>query len=252
MNELIKVTETEQGSQAVSGRELYEFLCVESKYNDWITRMLSYGFEENIDYAAITQKKVTAQGNESVFADHVMKLDMAKEISMLTRNEKGKEARQYFIQCEKNWNSPEMIMGRALKIADQKMLEYREKNKQLETIIEKQTPKVRFADAVSVSKDCILIGSLAKILKQNGIDVGQNRLFEWMRDNGYLILKSVEYKGKTKYNNTPTQKAMDLGLYEIEESAVLSSSGKSKVYFTTKVTTKGQQYFINKFLNNGE
>jgi len=153
MNELVKVTETEQGNQAVSGRDLYLFLQVETQYSKWFERMCEHGFIENEDYAPISQKKLTAQGNESTFTDHVMKLDMAKEISMLTRNEKGKQARQYFIQCERNWNSPEMIMMRALKIADQKMLEYKERNKQLEIIIENQKPKVLFADAVECSVD---------------------------------------------------------------------------------------------------
>ena len=160
---------------------------------------------------------------------------------MLTRNEKGKQARQYFIQCEKNWNSPEMIMSRALKIADRKLVEYKEKNKQLETIIEAQKPKVIFADAVVASKYCILIGELAKILKQNGIDIGQNRMFEYLRDNGYLISR----KG-TDYN-MPTQKSMELGLFEIKETAIVHSDGHTTVSKTSKVTGKGQEYFINKF-----
>jgi len=238
MNELVKVTETEQGNQAVSGRELYTFLEVESKYNDWITRMLAYGFEENADYASITQKKVTAQGNESTFTDHIMKLDMAKEISMLTRNEKGKQARQYFIQCERNWNSPEMIMLRALKIADQRYLEYKERNKQLETVIENQKPKVLFADAVECSVDSILIRDLAKIVKQNGVDMGEKRLFQWMRDNGYILTTT----------NKPSQKSMDLGVLEIKEGLRLGSEQKFKPTFTTKVSGKGQIYFVKKLI----
>ena len=101
MNELIKIEMNENQEIIVSGRELHKGLGVESRYNDWFKRMLKYGFEENLDYIAITQKKVTAQGNETTYIDHVIKLDMAKEICMLQRNDKGKKFRKYFIECEK-------------------------------------------------------------------------------------------------------------------------------------------------------
>ena len=98
--ELIKITERE-GRQLVSGRELHEFLGVKTKYKDWFPRMMEYGFEENIDYIAMAQKRATAQGNNTTFIDHGISIDMAKEISMIQRSEKGRIARQYFIQCEK-------------------------------------------------------------------------------------------------------------------------------------------------------
>lgn len=101
MNELIKVTQNEKGEQLVSGRELHEFLGVKTRYNDWFLRMCEYGFVENTDYITITQKKVTAQGNETSYTDHAISLSMAKELSMIQRNKKGKEARLYFIECEK-------------------------------------------------------------------------------------------------------------------------------------------------------
>ena len=91
MNELIKIEMNENQEIIVSARELHKGLEVESRYNDWFKRMLKYGFEENLDYIAITQKKVTAQGNETTYIDHVIKLDMAKEICMLQRNDKGKK-----------------------------------------------------------------------------------------------------------------------------------------------------------------
>lgn len=239
MNELIKVTETESGNQAVSGRELYEFLGVQSNYTTWFERMCEYGFIENSDYIKCIPNLESGLNGGQNKIDHILKLDMAKEISMLTRNEKGKEARQYFIQCEKNWNSPEMIMGRALKIADQKMLEYKEKNKQLETIIERQKPKVMFADAVESSVESILIRDLAKIIKQNGVDMGEKRLFQWMRDNGYILTTT----------NKPSQKSMDLGVMELVEGLRLGSEQKFKPTFTTKITGKGQIYFVRKFLD---
>ena len=112
--------------------------------------------------------------------------------------------------------------------------------------LEAQRPKVLFADSVSVSRTAILIGELAKIIKQNGVDMGQNRLFTWMRDHKYLISR----KG-TDYN-MPTQKAMKLGLFVIKETTVNHSDGHTSVSKTPKVTGKGQIYFINKFLNEAD
>ncbi|MCO6528725.1 MAG: antA/AntB antirepressor family protein [Lactobacillus sp.] len=103
MQELIKTTVDENGKIAVSGRELYKFLEIETQYTKWFSRMCEYGFSENIDYLAISQKRLTAQGNETTFTDHIMTIDMAKEISMIQRNDKGKQARQYFIQVEKQY-----------------------------------------------------------------------------------------------------------------------------------------------------
>jgi len=121
--------------------------------------------------------------------------------------------------------------------------EEQSKRKALEEEKKLNAPKVIFADAVSTSKTSILIGELAKILKQNGIETGQRRLFEWLRVNKYLISR----KG-TDYN-MPTQKSMELGLFDIKESVHLDSNGVNVITKTPKVTGKGQQYFINKFLN---
>lgn len=130
--------------------------------------------------------------------------------------------------------SDEEILAKALLVA-QKTIE--NKNKQ----IEEQKPKVIFADAVASSKDTILIRQLAKILNQNGIDMGEKRLYKWLRDNGYLIKqKGADY-------NTPTQRAMDLKLFEVKETSVTHSNGSVIISKTTKVTGKGQIYFINKF-----
>ncbi|RHF36868.1 antA/AntB antirepressor family protein [Streptococcus lutetiensis] len=199
MNNLINVTLNENQEPVVSGRQLHQALGVKTRYNDWFNRMIDYGFAENKDYLAITQKRVTAQNNETTFNDHVLKLDMAKEIAMIQRTDKGKEIRQYFIQVEKDFNSPEKIMARALKIADRKIIK-------LEATIEEQKPKVIFANAVSASHTSILVGDFAKLMRQNGLNFGQNRMFAWLRENGYLISR----KGHSW--NMPTQKAMDLGL----------------------------------------
>ena len=112
--------------------------------------------------------------------------------------------------------------------------------------IEEDKPKVLFAEAVSVSKTSILVGDLAKILKQNGVDIGQNRLFKWLRENGYLIRR----KGESY--NMPTQSSLENGWFEIKESTGINPDGSIRISKTTKVTGKGQQYFINKFLRNME
>ena len=109
--------------------------------------------------------------------------------------------------------------------------------------VQRMRPKEIFADAVSTSHTSVLIGDLAKMLKQNGVDIGQKRLFEWLRERGYLI------KRKGSDWNSPTQKAMELGLFEIKESTVNNPDGSVRINRTTKVTGKGQQYFINKFLS---
>lgn len=245
--QLIPLQENDNGEILVSGRELHEFLEVESKYQDWIKRMIEYGFTENVDYTSIIEPTQKKEGSRMVTRNletHILKLDMAKEIAMIQRNEKGKQARQYFIAVEKAWNSPEMIMKRALEIASRNVESLKLENEEQKKQLKEQKPKVLFADAVSTSHTSILIGELAKILKQNGVDMGQNRLFKWLRDNGYLIKR----KG-TDYN-MPTQYSMDLGLFEVKETSITHSDGHISISKTPKVTGKGQMYFINKFIDN--
>lgn len=154
---------------------------------------------------------------------------------MLQRNEKGKQARQYFIQLEKDWNSPEKVMARALQIANKKL-------QVLEAQAEENRPKVLFADSVAASNTSILVGELAKLLRQNGVDIGGTRLFRWMRENGYLIRRSgSDY-------NMPTQRSMEMGLFTIKETAITHADGTVTVSKTVKVTPKAQIYFVNKFL----
>jgi anti-repressor protein len=238
--QLIPVSENETGEVIVSGRQLHEFLQIGTEYRKWFSRMVEYGFSENQDYIRVSQKCPTL-GGEQESVDHVIKLDMAKEIAMIQRNGKGKQARQYFIQVEKAWNSPEMIMKRALEFASKKIeylkLENTVKDKQLTL----QQPKVIFAEAVTASHTSILVGDLAKILKQNGIDVGANRLFERLRKEGYLIRR----KG-TDYN-MPTQRSMQLDLFHVKETSIVHSDGHVSISRTSKVTGKGQVYFVNKF-----
>lgn len=146
----------------------------------------------------------------------------------------------YIATSEKD--SDEEIMAKALLVAQRTIERKNEKIKELETKIEEDKPKILFADAVETSKTTILIGEMAKILKQNGIDIGQNKLFAWLRENGYLIKRQG-----TDYN-MPTQKSMDMKLFEIKERTINNPDGSIKITKTPKVTGKGQQYFINKFI----
>lgn len=234
MNEIIKVN-YENDRPTVLARDLHDFLEVKTAFKDWFPRMCEYGFSEGTDFCSFLSESTGGRPAQ----DAQLTIEMAKEICMLQRNERGKHARQYFIQLEKDWNSPEKVMARALQIADKKI-------KRLETQIEEDKPKVLFAGAVETSKSSILIGELAKILKQNGINIGQNRLFEWMRQNGYLIRRNgSDY-------NMPTQRAMEMGLFEIKETSIVHADGHTNISKTPKVTGKGQVYFVDLFLSGKE
>ncbi|HBF7389406.1 TPA: phage antirepressor KilAC domain-containing protein [Clostridioides difficile] len=150
-----------------------------------------------------------------------------------------------YIHTTNNMSDDE-IMARALQVAqktiEKKSREIEEKDK----VIQLQQPKVLFADSVASSDNSILVGELAKLLRQNGIDTGQNRLFDWLRNNGYLI------KRKGEDYNTPTQKSVDLGVIETKEGTRVHPDGHTSITKTPKITGKGQIYFINKFKKNNQ
>lgn len=240
MNALIPVNYDNPERPTVSGRELHEFLGVKSRYNDWFNNMIAYGFTENVDYVPIT-KNLVSGGRPST--DHQLTIPMAKELCMIQRNERGKQARQYFLKVEEQWNSPEAVMRRAVLIAQRKNDQLKAENKLLAADNERMKPKEIFADAVSASQNSILVGEMAKLLRQNGVEMGQNRFFEWLRQNGYLINR----RGTDR--NMPTQKAMEMGLFEIKETSITHSDGHISVTKTPKISGKGQVYFVNKLLS---
>lgn len=232
MNELFNVT-TNGDKLTLSARELHKELNVTDRFTRWFERMGEYGFEENIDFTSVKSSTLVNNGATRELQDYRITLDMAKEIAMLQRNEKGKEIRRKLIELEKAWNSPEKVMARALDIAHKTIA-----NLQIEN--EEMKPKAIFADAVATSDTSILIGDLAKLIKQNGTDIGQKRLFERMRNDGYLIKKGAS-------KNMPTQKAMEKGLFEVKERVISNPDGSTRITRTTKVTGQGQIFFINKF-----
>lgn len=153
MNELINIKTTETGEPTVLGRELHEFLGVTTRYNDWFPRMVEYGFTEGKDFNLLKNEQVRFEGNREVtreLIDHLLTIDMAKEICMIQRTDRGKQARQYFIQVEKDYNSPEKIMARALRIAEKEL-------STLKLDVERMKPKEIFADSVASSHTSILI-----------------------------------------------------------------------------------------------
>ena len=217
--------------QTVNARELHAFLEVKSRFNDWVkNRINECRFIENQDFVTLT-KNLVSGGQQT---EYFLTLDAAKHFAMLERNERGFEARQYFIDCEKRVQAVPQIpqtLSEALRLAadlaDEKaaLLEEQQRN----------APKVAFAEAVGNANDTILIRDLAKMLKQNGIDTGEKRLFAWLRANGYLTLQ-----------NMPMQRAMDMGLFWVSESVIALPDG-DRVRLTTRVTGKGQMYFLDKF-----
>ena len=234
MNELFNVT-TNGDKLTLSARELHKELNIAGRFSRWFEQMSEYGFEESVDFTSVQNCTVVNNGATRELQDYQITLDMAKEIAMLQRNEKGKEIRRKLIELEKAWNSPEKVMARALDIAHKTIA-----NLQIEN--EEMKPKAIFADAVATSDTSILIGDLAKLIKQNGTDIGQKRLFERMRNDGYLIKKGTS-------KNMPTQMAMEKGLFEVKERTISNPDGSTRITRTTKVTGKGQIYFINKFKN---
>ena len=230
--EIVPDFDNENGEVRISGRQLHMFLGVQTRYTQWFDRMVEYGFTEGADFFPNLGKTSDIGGRPSV--DHLMTLSMAKELAMLQRTDKGKEARRYFIRIEEEWNTPERVMARALRFSERILSDTKALLADAQEQIERDRPKVLFADSVSASHTTILIGELAKIIKQN-------RLFQWMRDNGYLVSRQG-----TDYN-MPTQRAMEMGLFTIKETAIHHADGHTSISKTPKVTGKGQVYFVNKF-----
>ncbi|MCG7657149.1 phage antirepressor KilAC domain-containing protein [Wielerella bovis] len=236
MNSIIQIDKQNfSGSliDCVNARELHHFLAVKSKFADWFkNRVNEYTFVENQDFVSLS--KILENGGRMI--EYFISLDMAKELSMVERTPRGKQARQYFIECEKQLSgSLKPALPQNYKEALRDLLHQVEANEKLQQQIAANAPKVAFADAVGNSDDVILIRDLAKLIKQNGVDIGERRLFVWLRENGFLTL-----------DNKATQKAMNLGVFRMTETTIATPQG-NQIRLTTKVTGKGQQYFLNKF-----
>lgn len=233
MNQLITI-EFKDDNAVVSARQLHKTLEVKTRFSQWVEQNFKM-FQEGEDFTSVVGTTVVNNGAVREIQDYAVTLRMAEHLAMMSKTPKGYEVREYFIQVEKDFNSPEKIMARALKIADNKI-------HKLEAQMEADKPKVLFANAVSASQTSILIGDFAKLLRQNGLEIGQNRLFIWLRENGFLINR----KGDSW--NMPTQRSMDRGLFEIKERTHHEPNGTIRISKTTKITGKGQVYFMEKLL----
>lgn len=232
MNEIIKV---DFENQTVSARELHEKLNIEKRFSAWFETN-SQGFVRGEDFTSVLSGTVVNNGAHRELQDYQLTVDMAKHICLMSRTEIGKTIRQYFIDLEKAWNTPEQVMARALKLADKTI-------QGLQLQVEEMKPKALFADAVTVADTAILVRELAKLMKQNGIDIGEKRLYKRLREEGYIC------KGKTE----PTQKAMEMGLFEVQIRTIQGGADMPvRETRTTYVTGKGQVYFINRYLKDKE
>lgn len=220
MNELIKIEMNEKQEPIVSGRTLHQALEVKTQYTKWFERMLEYGFNENVDYILVSQKKLTNNPKNpyTEIIDHALKLDMAKEIAMIQRNEQGKKIRQYFIEVEKEYNSPEKIMARALILA----------NNQIETLsltVAEMQPKADYFDALVDRNLLTNFRDTAKELK-----VGEKVFIKFLTENGYIY---KDAKGQIRpYTNKNN------GLFEIKEVVRGNWAGVQ-----TLITPKGRETF---------
>lgn len=226
---------------SVNARDLWVALESKQDFSTWIKARLEQAYAvENEDYGVFHKTVENLKGGRPLL-EYALSLDLAKNISMLEKNEKGNQIRKYFISCEKQLIQQQShSLPQTYLEALESLVESEKRNQALQERIEQDRPKVTFANAVSGSDSSISIGQFAKILKQNGIETGRQRLFNYFREKGYLI------KGRTKDFNMPTQKAMEQSLFEVQEKAV-ALKDKTILSLSPRVTTKGQKFFIELF-----
>lgn len=212
MNEIITVN---FDTQTVSARELHEKLNIGTRFNDWFPRMTEYGFVEGTDFYS-KMSKTENGGRPST--DYEISVDMAKQICMIQRTPEGKQCRQYLIDLEKAWNTPEQVMARALRVAEQTI-------ESLNTRVLEMKPKADFFDAVADSKTAISMNDVAKVLNFKGY--GRNKLFEFLRNKGIL----------DRYN-VPYQRYVDCGWFRVIEQKYMVN-GEPQVSTKTLVYQKG-------------
>lgn len=232
MNELIKINYDSE-RPTVLGRDLYEALEVKTAYKDWFPRMCEYGFEENVDYSSFLSNRVDGKAGKPR-NDHQLTIPMAKEICMLQRNEKGKMFRQYFIQIEESWNSPEMVMSRALKMAENQIKKLTVINSQLTVDNTIMKPKADYFDELV---DRNLLTNFRETAKQ--LEVGEKKFINFLIEHKYIYRdkrgKLMPYADKNK------------GLFELKETYNEKTNWSGT---QTLITPKGRETFRLLMLKN--
>ena len=238
MNEIIKINTNENAEPVVSGRELHERLGIETPYTKWISRMCEYGFVENADFLVTDIFVHNSKGGKQSKTDHILKLDMAKEISMLQRNEKGKKIRQYFIEIEKEYNSPEKIMARALIISNRQIESLKLENKIKDQKIAELEPKADYTDRILNSKSLVTISQIAKDYGMSGTalnDKLHDLKVQYKQSGQWLLYAKYQAKGYTHSETTDLRQI----------------NGTDKVIMRTKWTQKGRLFLYDILKKNG-
>lgn len=228
MNELIKINYDNPEKPVVSGRELHEALGIKTAYKDWFPRMCEYGFTENSDFLTVAQKRATAQGNFTTYNDHMLTIPMAKELCMIQRTDIGRKFRQYFISIEEAWNSPEMVMQRALSIANERVKALQLSISQLTVDNQIMQPKAEYFDELV---DRRLLTNFHDTAKE--LHIGQKEFIQFLLDHKYVYR---DRKSKLK----PYMPYVEDGLFELKEFT------NTKTGFTdtqTFITPKGKETF---------
>lgn len=235
MDQLIPI-QNKNGKETVNARDLHKFLEVQTQYKDWIrSRIEKYGFIEGVDFVAVAEKKATAQGNESTYITHYLSIDMAKELSMVENNAKGREARQYFIEVENK--AREMFTGPML--LAKAVLEANAMLEQKDKLILEMKPKAEFYDAVTGSKKAVHLGDVAKNL--DFIGMGRNNLFQFLREKKILMS-----------NNQPYQEFVDRGFFRVVQTSYTNArTGSIEISYTTHVYQKGVEFIRKALLASG-
>lgn len=224
MNELLKVNDEDM---TVSARDLHEALGIQKRFSSWFETN-SKDFVEGEDYTSVPTGTLVNNGAFRELDDYKLSVDMAKHLCLMSRTEKGKQCRQYLIDLEKAWNTPEQVFSRALKMADRTIASLRQQALALTTKNAEMKPKAEFFDAVAGSKDAIQMADVAKVLDMG---IGRNQLFKLLRDKGIL-----------QQNNVPYQTYIDRGYFRVIEQKYNRSDGSVGINIKTLVYQKGVDF----------
>lgn len=242
-NELIKIETTDAGEQRVNARDLYEALGIKKRFSKWFEQYQDM-YVEGSDFLDVPggTPKTTGKGRVQYVDNYSLSVDMAKHIAMMTKTDKGNQIRDYFIQVEKIFNSPEMMMARSLDYANTKLIGYEQRIAELE-------PLAQVGQIMEGSKDSMGVSAFAKVLnKEYGIKIGERKLYQWFRDNGWVCNTN-----KGGNYNLPTSKALDFGYMEVKETLyTYKMVSNNHISRTTMITPKGHNYFVKKIVNEYE